>query len=300
MKAESSSGELRRGVYYRGQLFLMKEETIEAWGRPVNASGFPLNRAAVIPRGLAATNAVAGWEGNFTQSLIWVGSDNIVYALDGYNPVRISNHDIENDLQRLANKDELQAFVFMNSGHPFWALKCSQWCWVRDLLTSTWQERQSYLSPTWRASQSHYMWGDWLIGDAATGYIFRPDKDAYREDASPLIWETTSLPVEKFPTRFNVPRADFNFAAGTGIAQGDPNTDYDPSVSIEWSDDGGASWSVPLIRKLGQQGKYANRIAVNRTGRTSVYGRQWRLKVSDPVYVGLLGGAMFTAFEAPY
>ena len=64
----------------------------------------------------------------------------------------------------------------------------------------------------------------------------------------------------------------------------------DPSVAISWSDDGGVKWSVPLIRKLGRHANARQRVTVLNTGLSGPQGRRWRIDVSDPVYVSLMGG----------
>jgi hypothetical protein len=295
IQVSTTSEGILRVVYLGGVLFACGPSVIQPFQIDTNPSptGFPfLPSSTTIQRGIASTNAIAGWEGHFTSKLMWAGSDNIVYALNGYEPVRISHHAIEHDLQNLSDKTGLRAFVFMNNGHPFWCLKCSEWTWVYDLLTSTWQERKSYGVTNWRGEQSAYMWGDWLIGDDSTGYLFRPDHDVYREDTSSLVWLVESNTSHGFPNRVSIPRADFFFAAGHGNITGDSATDGDPSVLISWSNDGGATFGNPLERNLGQGGRYQDRVTVNRTGQAGVYGSKWRLQVSDPVPVYLMGGTM--------
>lgn len=294
---ESKTGGLLRGIPYRGQLLLMGTLGIEVWqADPANAVGFPFSRVAIIPRGLAGTNAVAGSENGFPETIIWAGEDNIVYQLNGYDPVRISSHDLEHDLQDLADKTTLHAFVFMSNGHPFWCLKCDDWTWVYDLLTQTWQARKSYGLANWRAEQSVFLRGGWYLGDDDSGHIFRPSDDAYQEDGDFLIFEAQSAAVTDFPARSTVPRVDFDFVAG----QGSPVTVEDPQVIIDWSEDGGATWSRPVYRSLGRIGEYENRVSVNRAGRTGPYGRCWRVTVSDPAYVGFLGGVMHAEQRAVF
>jgi hypothetical protein len=294
-KAQSSPEGLLRGVAHRSMLLLCGPATIEVWQDTANPTGFPFSRVTVIPRGLIARNAIAGWEQQFASVIMWVATDNIVYRLDGYAPTRISTHDVEHDIQALADKEDLRAFVFANNGHHFWVLKSSKWCWVYDVLTSTWQERSSYLAETWRAEQSCFWQGDWVLGDYASGAAFRPSNDVYSEDSQPLVFDVTSVPTQTFPGRFSVPRAEFEFMAGPGVAAGALPMETDPRALVSWSDDGGATYSMAVERLLGQQGKYNQRIVVTRSGFVSPYGRQWRLVVSDPVFVGLMGGSMSLA-----
>jgi hypothetical protein len=103
--------------------------------------------------------------------------------------------------------------------------------------------------------------------------------------------ELWSVPAAAFPNRIAFPRADFDWMVGQGEAEGDDPIETDPQVSISWSDDGGATWSTPLLRDLGGEGKTRTRISLLRTGLSGPHGRQWKQVVSDPVYAGLLAGA---------
>ena len=204
VKAESQSGGILTGKFFRGLLFLMTSTTIEVWQDTANPSGFPFSRSAVIPRGLLSANAVSGWEDHFPANLVWVGSDRIVYQLNGYSPVRISTHDVEHDLQKLDDVTTLRCYSFVNNGHPFVVVKSDAFTWVFDMLTATWQERHSYGLSRFRGEQSHYMWNDWIVGDELTGYCFRPDAMNYAEDTDPLVFDVTSQPAKSFPARFTV------------------------------------------------------------------------------------------------
>lgn len=299
IKAESQSGPILRGVFHRGLLFLFTQSTIEVWQDTANPTGFPFSRSAVIQRGIMSANAVAGWEDRFPAQLMWVGPDNIIYKMNGYEPSRISTHDVEHDLQALSDKSDVRCFVAMNNGHPFFFVKSSRFTWAYDLLTSTWQERHSYGLARWRGEQSCFMWDDWIIGDELTGYGFRLDNSTYSEDTDLLVWDVTSQPAKGFPNRYAVARADFDFVTGMGVTGGNPNTSADPKVMVSWSDNGGVTFGFPLARKLGKSGEYNSRVTVLRAGQATSYGRQWRLQVSDPVYVGLLGGDMQAAARLP-
>jgi len=78
---------------------------------------------------------------------------------------------------------------------------------------------------------------------------------------------------------------------GVGIDTGIEPIETDPKVEISWSDDGGRTWGAPVQRRLGSQGEKLP-IDVFRCGLAGRLGRQWRLAVSDPVEVSLIGGAM--------
>jgi hypothetical protein len=103
-----------------------------------------------------------------------------------------------------------------------------------------------------------------------------------------------SGPVMDFPGGSQVVgRADFYFTTGVGIAGGHDPDQTDPDVEISWSDDGGFTWSNPILRKLGRQSMPKQLISlVACTGRTTWQGRRWRLDVSSGVYASFMFGTM--------
>ena len=85
---------------------------------------------------------------------------------------------------------------------------------------------------------------------------------------------------------------DFDMTAAVGSAPGSDSIETDPTALISWSNDGGYQWSGPLSRKLGKQGVSNQAVTVNRTGLARARGRRFRVQVSDPVHVALLGGQL--------
>jgi hypothetical protein len=294
----SSSSTLLRGVYFAQTLFLFTETTIEAWTNTANPVGFPFSRSAVIPRGLMNYAAVAGYESGFAATLMFVGNDNIVYQMNGYAPVRVSTSDIERRISNVAAKTTLRACVYMSEGHAVWQLTCSDFTLCYDLTGSVWTERDSEGQLYSRIESSVFFDGKWIVGDYSTGILGAVDANNYSEYGNRLTWVVQSLPADKFPQRAVVARADFNFVMGVGLTPSE--TPYNeltdpyalPQVLISWSDDGGASFKMPVQRGLGSVGQNEAVATILRSGQASRFGRVWRLEVSDPVYVGLLAGAM--------
>lgn len=289
---QGRSGGLIRAIAFRDELFLFGPSFIGVYGGQAQPNGFPLGRTTGIPRGLIGPSAVAGHEPGWSNELIWVGDDAVVYQLQGYSPVRISTHDVERDLAAAAvDPNEIEASVHLAAGHAFWVVSMPNRTWVYDLTTKQWHERASHSSPRWRGSCAVQAFGRWLIGHRDGAGLLEVREDTFTEDNAPLPMRVESMPGEAFPARLAIPRADFDFVVGQGRLSADP-TIRDPQVLVSWSDDGGVTWSNPLGRALGRQGESRARVSVLRTGMTGVQGRTWRLDVSDPVYCALLGGAM--------
>lgn len=296
---EAKSDLLYRPVPWNGQLLLCGSGSIEVFsGQPVNDTGFPFNRVVVIQRGIAGQGAIAGFEDGFGKALLFVGDDNSVHMLNGYTPQKVSPPDLDRLIEAVTDKDTLEASVYISQGFPIWVLSCAAWTWEYNLTTKAWSERKSYLSDRWRGSRSFNAFGKWLCGDTVSGNILQITSGTHKEVADPLIAECWSAPVQKFPQRIRVGRADFDFSPGVGIATGAEPNETDPQVEISWSDDGGYTFSNPRIRALGKQGKAKTRVTLFNTGTSGAQGRIWKVRMSDPRHFGLMGGEMSAELKA--
>lgn len=290
-KAQSKPGGLSRGLPFNGQYYALGPSFGEVYANTANPTGFPFTRSYVLQRGLLSPYAIAGQEDGFGSSLIWAADDNSIVQANGTpNPLKISPPDLDRLLAAVTNKTTLEAFVYIAQGHPKWVIKCPTFCWEFDLGSKKWNERASYLSPTWRAVASCYAFGKWIVGDAAIGRLLYVSDTAYDEYGSPLVFQIESGPVQNFPSRTRVPRADFNFVTGVGNALGSDPTDTDPDVGIAWSQNLGVTWGNEITRKLGRQATPVE-VSVLRTGMTGSQGRRWRLKASANVPIEFLGGS---------
>jgi hypothetical protein len=292
--AQSKPGGLTRAVPFNGQLVALGPNFGEVYSDTANPTGFPFTRSYVLQRGLLGPYALAGHEDGFGSALIWVADDNSVVQHNGTpNPLKISPPDLDRLIAGVADKTTLEASVYISQGHPKWVISCPTFTWEFDLGSQKWNEKTSYYQVQWRAAGGCYAFGKWIVGDRQAGQLLSIDPTNYAELSNPLPFQIDSGPVENFPNRTRVARADFNFVTGVGIATGQDPTATTPKVGISWSDDGGTTWSSELIRDLGRMAK-PTRVTILRSGMTGVQGRRWRIKVSDPIYVAFLGATQDT------
>lgn len=287
-KAESKPDGLVRVVSWGGRLLFFGTQTTEVW-TDAGTIPFPFARSAVIPRGLAGPYCVSGYEDGFSRGPIFVGDDSCVYKLDGYTPTKVSTPDIDGLIEAVSDKTTLEATSFISRGHAFWQLSCPAWTWRLDVTTSQWAQADSYLVTRSRVSGAINVYSKWLTGDTAGGNFQQITSTALDETGDPLRLRVESGPVMNFPGGQVVGRADFYFATGVGDAEGHDPDATDPDVGISWSDDGGLTWSNPVLRKLGRQAVSRQLISlVSCTGRTSWQGRRWRLDISAAVYASFM------------
>lgn len=291
--AESNPDGLTRIISWRGEAWLFGPKTTEVWGLPINSTGFPFNRITIIPRGLAGQRAIAGFETGFSEGLLFVGDDNTVHMIrGGYDSQVVSPPWLNGWIEDVSDKSTLNALVYKKRGNAFWQLNAPAWSVVYNITTGTWHERRSYLKAYSDIIYSVNAFGEWIVADQASGKLNYVRSNTFKEGSDPLIFEVESASAAAFPDGFVVDSAFFDFDPGVGEAEGEDPIERDPQVGISWSDDGGASWSTPLLRDLGEQGRYKTQVSVNRCGVAGHQGRRWKLEVSDPVYVGLLQGSM--------
>jgi hypothetical protein len=288
-RADAKPDGLVRGIAFSGRMLFFGNQSLEIW-QDVGATPFPFQRASSIAYGLLAPDAVAGWEDGFGGGLLWVANDGTVRKLDGYAGTRVSPPDLERLIQRDASQSTLLASVHMVDGHPMWTITGSTYTWEYDVDLQRWHERASYLTNRWRGLQTWNAFGKWLVGDRNTGNIYSIDPTNFMEGTDPLRQRMETGPVEQFPQRVRVAQANFKIDTGIGIVTGSDPIQTDPTIAISWSDDGGMTWSNPLLRKMGRQAQYKKNIQVTRTGMSTRFGRRWRLDVADPVYIAYLAG----------
>lgn len=288
--AQSKPGGLTRCLPFNGQLYALGPNFGEVYSNTANPTGFPFTRSYVLQRGLLGPYAAAGHEDGFGNALIWVADDNSVVMANGSpNPLKISPPDLDRLIAGVSDKTTLEASVYIAGGHPRWRITCATFTWDFDIGSQKWHEAASYGQARTRAVRGVSAFGKWITGDTQAGQLLYINANAYNEVSNPLVFQIESGPVQHFPQRERVARADFNFVTGVGVATGSDPTDTHPTVGISWSDDGGLSWGNELTRELGVQATQTT-ISVFRTGLTGRQGRRWRLKVSANVYVGFLGG----------
>lgn len=290
--AEAAPDGLVSIVPFRRDILMMGAYSTEFWSNVGNATGFPYDRGPVLTIGLFGIYAVAGFEPGFPGPLIWVGNDGVCYQLNGYAPTRVSTPHLERLIADITDRTTLKASVYMAAGHAFWSLKSPDWTFVYDLSTGEWHERASYGRDNWRGAFTINAFDEWLVFDDASAVVYRVNERSRREAGGPLVWEVRSSQQHNFPARTAIDRASFDFIVGVGIDRGITPIETDPQVSISWSDDGGRTFRNALLRGLGTQGEQVS-IDIWRTGLSGRVGRQWRLQVSDPVEVSLIGGSMF-------
>lgn len=270
-------------------LWLFGEQTTEVWWNSGNADfPFERNQSAFIETGTVSAGSVS----RAASSVVWVGSDErgrgTVWHAQGFQPVRISTHAVEQALAGYSRLAEASAFAYQQGGHEFYQLTVPDGgTWVYDFATGLWHERM-YLATT--AEQPHRAWcgavafGEVVVGDRLDGRLYTYDLAHYSDDGDEIRRVRQSPHISQGEKRIRYNALELQAETGVGLATGQGSS---PTVLLSWSNDGGQTWSSERESTLGAMGKYASRARWTRLG----VGRDrvFRVAMSDPVAVSWLG-----------
>jgi hypothetical protein len=244
---------------------------------------FPFTRSQAIDVGCAAADSVCPVDMPDGKALAFVAHDHTVRLIRGYSTVVISTNEIEDKIRRLAEAGTiggLRATSWSWGGRFFYSLSCPEWTRVYDAKTQGWHDRESYGLSRWRIGKVVRFAGKLIAADALTGQLYQMKDEAYAEGSDPLVMQIITPPVHAFPYRGRINTLYIDAASGAGI-----NTtaaqDLDPVMLIDWSKDGGESWSAPEQVSLGRLGQNATRLRpIRRLGTFGEKGIVFRFRIS--------------------
>lgn len=242
------------------------------------AADFPFTRvpSGVIEIGCDSARSVAEDSGVF----YWLGHDLSVYRSRGQSVERISTTPVERAIKDYSNTADSQGLVYTDEGHVFYALTFTQGTWVFDASTGLWHERVSNGRSEWRARCYARFDDKHLVGDVSTNDIYELDLDTYDEDGASINKVAVSPPIHSSGARVKMSSLVMDFEAGVGLSSGQGS---EAEVVLDWSDDGGRTWSSEQWRSLGKVGEYKHRAKWTRLGQFR--SRIFRVQISDPVKV---------------
>lgn len=276
------------------EVWLLGENSTEVWYDSGNAL-FPFERiqGAFLEIGCAAPYSIAKMD----NSIIWLASDDRGYGTVqravGYAPKRISTHAIEFAINEYDTISDAQAFTYSQEGHLFYVLTfpSANATWVYDASCDLWHERayrssDGVLNRIRPNCQMNFA-GAIYVGDWQTGKIWAYDLDTYSDDGDviPRIRACQHISSDMNNQFFHSLQIDMEAGVGLPYGQG-----VDPQASLQWSNDGGFTWSNEYWKSIGAQGEKRARVKYDRLG--TARDRVFRLTITDPVKVCIIGAKL--------
>jgi hypothetical protein len=292
--AESVPDNLLALEVERREMLLLGSRSGEVWFNS-GAADFPFApiQGTAFPYGIAAVHSLRAL-GQF----YWLSGGPLesggpqVMRLKGYAPERISTHALEHALQGYSRVDDAIGFSYQEEGHTFYGLSfpTGNATWVYDLATGLWHERADLDTTTGqlkrhRVQHHAYAFHKHLVGGEDDGRIYESSLDVFDNDGDPLVRERTSPYLHHDRRLLYHAVFEVDMQVGVGLDSG-ANPGTNPQVMMQFSDDGGRTWSQEKWVSAGAQGQYHTRAIWRRLGRSRQ--RTYRVRISDPVRVALI------------
>lgn len=266
------------------EVWLFGSQKTDVWYNAGNTFPFEPLPGAFIQQGIAApwSAAVLG------NRVIWLGSNDqgegVVWAAQGYQPVAISDKALAYAIQSYDVIEDAVAWVYQDQGHGFYVLNfpTAGHTWVYDDATGRWHERGWWNATkgdydAYRASCHTFAFGKHLVGDFESANLYDMDIAHYTDAAGGVLRRMRQGPHLCNEQLWHFyKQVQLDLQAGIG-----DTTTTNPTVSLQWSDDGGHVWSNLHDVSAGVQGNYTARAIWRRLGRSR--DRIFRVIVSDPV-----------------
>lgn len=288
--AEGAPDDVLAIVSDHRDLWIPGTDSTEIWVNTGNAAA-PFQRSgnAFIEAGCAAAWSVVA----MNNSVYWLGhgrdGHGMVFRAEGYRPVRVSDHSLEQAISGYATIADAYALTLQFKGHLFYALTfpTADVTWVYDAATDrwfewSWRDPSTNIQHRWRLGDCVFFGGKHIAGDWETGEIYSLEPDVYTDagDTITFLRRTQTLNDEGGRLFFEDVEVDME----AGVANADC---ADPQVMLRYSNDGGKTWSNEKRRSMGAVGEYSKRIRFGPTG--AGRNRVWELSVTDPVKRTLFG-----------
>ena len=270
-------------------LYLFNETTIEIYVNTGNAD-FPFERVqgGFLEIGCRAKDSVV----RINNALFFLGRDKdgtgIVYSMQGFQAARISTHAIEYAISGYASISTARAYGYQQNGHNFYVLNFTEATWVYDLTTGLWHQRaytNAGVLERHRGVDSDFDGGHNynIVGDYSNADVYRFDDTYYSDDGDAITRLRTCPHISNELKYLFYHSFQLDMEVGIGLDGGVQGSS--PTVMLDFSDDGGHTWSSEAWtladNTAGAIGNYKTRVKWRRLGKSR--DRIFRVKMTDPV-----------------
>jgi hypothetical protein len=274
-------------------ILLFGTKTTEAW-YDAGAGTFPfqsvpqtiLEMGCVAPYSIAKTSGAAG-------AVVWLHQTSrgrgifVMQSGGSYGTQRISTYAQEQEWLKYPTFSDVVTFTYTEGGHDFAVVTfpSGNATWVYDFGEHLWH-RRGWLNPTTGLQDRRREWVHWLspsgqhlVGDWEVGTVYVLDQTVGTDNGQPIQRQRRAphLVTELTTNFYSDFRLDMETGLGATTGQGSA-----PLVLLNWSDDGGHTWSDALELDAGSLGKYRLRCRAAGTLGSS-RDRVFQVTVSDPI-----------------
>lgn len=261
-------------------LYVIGTDTTEHWR--VTGDDFPIKPipGSYFNFGSASPHSVR----EFDNGLAMVGSDNVVYHVQGVTYKPISSKEIERLLEAETDKASIVAFTHERGGNKFYTLQGTGWTREYNSATASWHDREDTLGNQWHCRHHARAWNRDIYGDTDTGQLFEGDYSIFTDNGKQIPWGFDTQTLHDAPNGLSFDRVELDMETGDGESVTD-----DGKVMLRWSKNNGRTWTGERQLSLGKTGEYRKRIRTHGIGQCSVKGMVLSVRVTDPVVRAIAG-----------
>jgi hypothetical protein len=278
---------LNRDIYFVG------DYTTEVWTNTGGRFPFEPYSNGVIEFGTSAAGSLAKTD----EGIVFVtrnqrGQGKIV-GMKGTNSMVLSNPALEYQISTYGDISDAYAFTYEQAGHIFYQITfpSSEKTWVFDVTLGDvelgWHQRST--NDLRHVASTHIFYNNKnYVGDYNSPSVYSLDLDMYTDNGMVIKRERAGIHMQSNRNRIRYDRLELEFEAGIGLISGQGS---DPKVMVDWSDDGGHTWSETRYLSVGAIGQYSYRALLHHLG--SSRDRIFRVRTSDPVKWVLIGAYVY-------
>ncbi len=262
---------------HQRDLWLLGTDSLEIWYNS-GASTFPFERyvGGFLKVGCkAARSVVSSGEGVF-----WLDNQFQVRIGLGIQSVNVSTPQIEYQIAEMAKSCEIEnavGFYYFQKGHGFYQLSIGDKTFVYDITTKFWHTRATGELNHRHPAQCYAFFNKKpLVGHYSRGQVLSLDYDCYTNNGEHFKAIRTAQVIHADRKRIFHNQLEIELESGVGV---DASTE--PEAILEWSDDGGKTWSSEHTATFGAAGEYGKRCIWRRLGNSR--SRIYRVTIDDPV-----------------
>jgi hypothetical protein len=220
--------------------------------------------------------------------------------MNGYEPMRISTHAVENDIASFSTCADCRAYSYQQEGHEFYVMNfpTGDRTWVFDLSTGLWHKRAWMDSlgvlHRHRGQVAAAFNGQIVVGDWQNGRLYAFSRSVYTDNGDPIPAIRRCLHLTGDLRNMFHHDLQLQFQPGVGLQTGQGS---DPQAMLRWSNDGGFTWSTERWKSMCKVGQYKNRARWTQLGQAR--DRIYEVRVTDPV-VRVLVSAELNATQGAF
>jgi hypothetical protein len=250
---------------------------------------FPFNRTGggYIEEGAGAAFATV----KLDNSIFWLSSDArggaMFYRSNGYQPIRVSTHAVEQAIQRYTRVDDAIAFSYQEQGHAFYVVSfpTAQTTWVFDVSTGMWHERAYFTNGAYESIRGRFhmfCFGVHLCPDYTSGSVHRMGMDLLKDNQFNIKRLRICPHISYELKRTVYDQLVIDMQTGVGLDGGAA----EPLITLSTSKDGGITYGNEMYASMGAIGAFRKRVVFRRLGHAR--DMVFKLSISDPVKVALV------------